>query len=63
MSETDLIYKVYEESFRNAYVAFFNAYTDAQGDGEGEDDAKRRFQAGITHARHVRDLAISLIPE
>ncbi len=43
------------------FKVFFESFTAAQGNSEGERDAEERFKAGVAHARHVRDRALALL--
>jgi hypothetical protein len=61
-NDRDLILKAYADSIQVVYRSFFVAYTDAQADPEGEEQAEERFRAGILHARHIRERALALLP-
>jgi hypothetical protein len=61
-TEQDLINAAYGDAVRNLYQVFAQAYTAALGAATGQQQAEANFQRGITHARHVRDRAIALIP-
>jgi hypothetical protein len=62
MSDQEIVKKAYEDQIAGLYKVFVAAFTSAQGDPAGEKQAKDRFQAGVKHARHTRDLALGLIP-
>ncbi len=62
MSEQESINRAYAETVETIFKVFFGAFTSAQGSPDAEQAAKDRFQNGIAHARHVRDLALTLIP-
>jgi hypothetical protein len=62
MTEQESINRAYAETVETIFKVFFSAFTSAQGSPDAEQAAKDRFQNGIAHARHVRDLALALIP-
>jgi hypothetical protein len=61
-SDREIILQGYAESLQVVYRGFFVAYTDAQTDPQGEQEAEQRFCAGVLHARHIRDRALELLP-
>ena len=63
MSEQESIDRAYGATVETLFRVFFEAFTTAQGSADAEQAAKARFQNGIVHARHVRDLALSLLPK
>jgi len=63
MSEKESIEQAYSYTVETLFRVFFEAFTTAQGNDDAEQAAKARFQKGIIHARHVRDLALSLLPK
>lgn len=62
MGERDSIERGYGETVETLFKVFFGEFTSARGDSAAEEGAKERFRKGIMHARHVRDLAYSLVP-
>lgn len=62
MSEQESIKRAYAETVETIFKVFFSEVTAAHGDSDAEQSAKERFQKGIVHARHVRDLALALVP-
>jgi hypothetical protein len=62
MNEEESIKKAYGDTVETLYKVFFGEFTTAHGNPDGEQDAKDRFRKGILHARHVRDLALGLLP-
>jgi len=62
MSETESIDYGYGETVETLFKVFFGEFTSARGDLAAEEGAKDRFRKGIVHARHVRQLALSLLP-
>ena len=62
-TEQDKINDAYGDAVRNLYQVFAQAYTAALGNDAGQKQAEANFQRGITHARHLRDRAIALIPQ
>ena len=62
MSEKESIDHGYGETVETLFKVFFSEFTLARGDSSGEEGAKERFRNGIVHARHVRELALSLLP-
>jgi hypothetical protein len=62
MSEQESINRAYGATVETIFQVFFNEFTSAHGDSDTEQGAKDRFQKGIVHARHVRDLALALVP-
>ncbi|HWH79680.1 MAG TPA: hypothetical protein VNT76_20010 [Candidatus Binatus sp.] len=62
MDEKELIKNFYAGTVENLYKVFFNEFTLAHGDSDAEQSAKERFKKGILHARHIRDLALDLVP-
>jgi len=62
MAEQESINCAYEETVETLFKVFFGEFTSAHGDPEAEQGAKERFCKGIAHARHVRDLALTLLP-
>jgi len=62
MNEQDLIKRAYGETVETMYKVFFNEFTMAHGDEDTEKAAKERFRKGILHARHVREIALALVP-
>ena len=63
MSEQELIQKSYEQSIQELYKTFYDTFTFALGDLGQEQQAQNRFRVGIEHAKHVRDLALSLLED
>jgi hypothetical protein len=63
MTERESIDRAYAETVETLFKVFFGAFTSAEGSRDAEQAAKERFQHGIAHARHVRDLALSLLPD
>jgi len=63
MTEQESIERAYAATVETLFRVFFEAYTSAQGSAEAEQAAKLRFQNGIAHARHVRDLALEWMPK
>lgn len=61
MSEQESIDRAYGDTVETIFRVFFSEYTLARGNPDGEQGAKERFQKGIVHARHVRDMALSLL--
>lgn len=61
MAEQNAIERGYDETVETVFKVFFGEFTSARGDPAGEESAKDRFRRGIVHARHVRDLALSLL--
>jgi hypothetical protein len=61
MSEQESIKQAYSETVETIFKVFFNEFTSAHGNPDAEQGAKERFQKGIGHARHVRDLALALV--
>jgi hypothetical protein len=59
MSEQESINRAYAETVETIFKVFFGAFTSAAGSPDAEQAAKDRFQNGIAHARHVRDLGPS----
>ncbi len=62
MSERESIDRGYGETVETLFKVFFGEFTSARGDPAGEEGAKERFRNGIVHARHVRELALALLP-
>jgi hypothetical protein len=62
MSEQESINQAYAETVETLFKVFFGAFTSAESSPDLEQAAKDRFQNGIVHARHVRDLALELVP-
>lgn len=62
MTEQESIDRAYAETVETLFKVFFGAFTSAEGSHDAEQAAKDRFQKGILHARHVRELALSLVP-
>lgn len=62
MSEQESINRAYAETVETLFKVFFGAFTSAEGSPDAEQAAKDRFQNGIAHPRHVRDLALELVP-
>ncbi|HEX9452847.1 MAG TPA: hypothetical protein VGA27_00770 [Candidatus Binatia bacterium] len=62
MDEKELIKTAYAGTIENLYQVFFNEFTLAHGDADSEHAAQERFKKGLIHARHVRDLALELVP-
>jgi hypothetical protein len=62
MTEQESIDRAYAETVETLFKVFFGAFTSAQGSPDAEQAAKDRFQIGIAHARHVRDLPLALLP-
>ncbi len=62
MDDKGLVQTAYEATFAAIYRTFYEAYTSAGGDKAKEAEAEARFQFGVTHVRHVRDRALSLLP-
>ena len=63
MSEQESIDRAYAATVETLFKVFFDGFTSAQGSAEAEQAAKHRFQNGIVHARHVRDMALALVPK
>lgn len=63
MSEQEAIDRAYAATVETLFRVFFDGFTSAQGSAQAEQAAKARFQNGIVHVRHVRDLALDLIPK
>lgn len=63
VDEQESIDRGYAATVETLFRVFLDAFTSAQGSAEAEQAAKLRFQHGIVHARHVRDLALELIPK
>ena len=63
MNEQESIDRAYSATVETLFKVFFEAFTTAQGSPEAEQGAKTRFQNGIVHARHVRDMALALVPK
>lgn len=63
MTEPEILQDAYEQSIRELYKTFFAAFTSALGDEQQEKAAEEHFQAGIAHAKHVRDLALRLLED
>lgn len=63
MIEQESIDRAYGYTVEILFRVFFEAFTSAQGSADAEQAAKARFQNGITHARHVRELALALLPK
>lgn len=61
-NDETLINRAYGDTVENLYKVFFNEFTMAHGDADTEQAAKERFRKGINHARHVRELALALVP-
>jgi hypothetical protein len=62
MTEKEIINESYDGTVEQLFRTFFNEFTLAHGDPDTENAAKERFRKGILHARHVRDLALGLVP-
>jgi hypothetical protein len=62
MNERESIDRAYGETVETLFKVFFGEFTSAHGNPEAEQGAEDRFKRGIVHARHVRDLALALIP-
>jgi hypothetical protein len=62
MNERELIQQAYAETVATVYRVFFGEFTAALGNSDQEQKVKNNFQKGIIHARHVRDLALGLLP-
>ncbi len=45
------------------FKVYFESFTAAQGNTEEERSAEERFKAGVAHARHVRDRAVSILQQ
>jgi hypothetical protein len=54
--------RAYGDTIENLFTVFFNEFTMAHGDADSEHAAKERFRKGILHARHVREIALALVP-
>ncbi len=63
MNDGNIIQAAYEDTVRRAYHSFFEAYTNARGNKGEEQIAEEHFQRAISHARHIRSVALSLVPE
>jgi hypothetical protein len=63
MTERESIDRAYAETVETLFKVFFGAFTSAEGSSDAEQAAKDRFQKGVVHARHVRDLALALLPD
>lgn len=63
MNEQEFINTAYAETVETLFKVFFGEFTSAHGDPDAEQGAKDRFRKGINHARHVRELALALVPE
>jgi hypothetical protein len=63
MNEQEFINTAYAETVETLFKVFFGEFTSAHGDPDAEQGAKDRFSKGINHARHVRELALALVPE
>lgn len=61
MNEQESINRAYGDTVETIFRVFFSEFTSAHGNPEGEQGAKERFQKGIVHARHVRDMALALL--
>ena len=61
--EQDRINDAYSDAIKTLYQVFAQAYTAALGNDAGQRQAEANFQRGINHARHLRDRAITLIPQ
>ena len=62
MNEREVIQKAFEASLSQVYMAFREAYTNAQGNPAAEQKAITKFRDGVVHVRHVRDLALANLP-
>ncbi|HEY2922599.1 MAG TPA: hypothetical protein VGK77_26770 [Candidatus Binatia bacterium] len=62
MNEQESINRAYGETVETLFKVFFGEFTSARGDPDAEQGAKDRFSKGIVHARHVRELALVLVP-
>jgi hypothetical protein len=62
MTEQESINRAYGETVETLFKVFFSEFTSAHGDSDSEQGAKDRFRKGINHARHVRELALALVP-
>lgn len=61
MAEQESINCAYGDTVETLFKVFFGEFTSAHGDPAAEQGAKERFRNGIVHARHVRDLALTLL--
>ena len=61
MSEQESINRAYGETVETIFKVFFGEFTSAHGNPDAEQGAMDRFQKGIVHARHVRDMALALL--
>jgi len=62
MDDKGQIQEAYGAMIQLIFRVFFESFTAAHGDTEQEHGAEARFKEGITHARHIRNLAIALLP-
>ena len=62
MNEQESINRACAETVETIFKVFFGEFTSACGDPEAEEAAKDRFRKGINHTRHVREVALALIP-
>jgi hypothetical protein len=62
MTEQESINRAYGETVETLFKVFFSEFTSAHDDPHSEQGAKNRFSKGIVHARHIRELALALVP-
>ncbi len=61
MDDKTYIQNAYGATLESLFQNFLSAYTSAQGEGQQETDAERRFSAGLANARQARDRALALL--
>lgn len=63
MDDKAQVAEAYGATIQLMFKVFFESFTVAKGDTDKERDAEERFKAGVAHARHVRDRAVSLLQQ
>jgi hypothetical protein len=61
MDDKAIVLDAYGALIQVLFKVYFESFTAARGNTEEERSAEERFKAGIAHARHVRDRAVSLL--
>jgi hypothetical protein len=61
MDDKAIVLDAYGALIQVLFKVYFESFTAARGNTEEERSAEERFKAGVAHARHVRDRAVSLL--
>ena len=63
MDDEAHVIEAYGTTIQLMFRVFFESFTAAKGNAEDERTAEERFRAGVAHARHVRDRAVTLLQQ